>query len=231
MVKKIYESFVWLLITIVRGIHIKHTWNGKSALILASIGENVSAHLYSILIFAGCPVTQSVLNAACLRLRNAWRNRVGDGTELDNATNDLIDLMDRISVFADPICNGDVAKIESAGLEATASSTHPAVNPGRGNTPVVKVSAGGVAEISAKKIAGVSHLVWFIFTNGVFEITVVEGHFMIPSGATGVIIIPEGSLRETLSGFAARQQMHVGNIPVNAAGLGQMSVIVDFNTI
>src|ERR1017187_6687652 len=60
LMKKIYENFVWLLITIVRGIHIKHTWNGKSALILASIGENVSAHIYSVLIFAGNPVTQII---------------------------------------------------------------------------------------------------------------------------------------------------------------------------
>ena len=222
------------MITIVRGIHIKHTWNGKSALILASIGENVSAHIYAVLIFAGCPVTQIILNAACLRLRNAWRNRVADGTELDNATNDLISLLDEISVFADPICNGNVAKIESAGFEATASSTNPAVNPGRGNTPVVKVSAGGVADLSTKKIAGVSHIVWFIFLNGVFDITVVDGHFIIPGGVAGgggVLIIPEGGLHETLSGFAPRQLLHVGCIPFNAAGLGQMSVIVEFSTI
>jgi hypothetical protein len=228
---KKFLNFVWLFITITRGVHIKHTWNNKSPLILAAIGENVSSHIYGLPIFAANPITQVVLDAANLRVRNAYNNRKANPQELIDSTEALITILDKISAFADPICNGSVAVIESAGFEATASSTSPAVNPGRGNTPVAIPSPGGIVDFSAKKIAGVSHIIWVIFMNGVFDIAIAEGHIVLPPGNPGCTIIPEGGLHETLSGFPPRSVGNVGNIPVNSAGCGQMSVIVEFSTL
>lgn len=230
MVKKlIYKVIVF--ITIVRGIKIKHTWNGKSPLLQAAIGENVSSHIYTVAIFSANPVTQTILDAANLRVRTAYNNRKANPQELIDARAALIVLLEKITVFADPIAGGNVAKIESAGFEATSGSRNPAVNPGRGNTPKAIATAGGNLDLSVVKSADASHYFWVIFLGVIFDIVIQDGHLILPAGNEGCILIPEGELRETLHGFAPRLQLHVGVIPGNSSGLGQMSVIVEFSTI
>ncbi len=230
MFKKIILQII-VMFTIVRGIHIKHTWNGKGALALASIGENVAAHIYTVAIFGAIPVTHAALDAANLRVRNAYRNRAADPQELIDAEKALVDMLDAITVFADPIAGGNVAKIHSAGFEATAGERNPKTTPARGNTPKAVATAGGDVAFSVEKTAGATHYMWVIFTSTVFDITIAGGHVVLPPNNPGCIIIPEGGIHETLHGFAPRLKMNAGVIPVNSEGLGAMSVIVEFSTI
>src|ERR1019366_531978 len=118
MIRRIILQIL-VLITITRGIHIKHTWNGKGALALAAIGEKIAGKIYSVTIYAAIPVTNAAFDAANLRVRTAYGNRVADSVELENAEKALVDILDEITVFADPIAGGDVAKIQSAGFDAT----------------------------------------------------------------------------------------------------------------
>jgi hypothetical protein len=230
MIRRIILQIL-VLITITRGIHIKHTWNGKGALALAAIGEKVSSKIYSVTIYSAIPITQIALDAANKRVRDAYGNRVADSVELDNAEKALVDILDEITVFADPIAAGDVAKIQSAGFDATAGTRNPKSVPVRGITPKAVATAGGNVDLSVEKTAGATHYMWVIFTSTVFAITVEGGHIVLPPSNPGCIIIPEGNIRESLHGFAPRLQMYAGVIPVNSEGLGAMSVIVDFSTI
>ncbi len=230
MFRKIFLTII-VLITFRRGIHIKHTWNGKGALALAAIGEKVASHIYSVAIYSALTVTHVALDAACARVRSAYTNRVAFPQEMIDSMKALVDMLDAIDRFADPIANGDVAKINSAGFDATAGERTPKSVPPRGNTPKFVATAGGDVACSVVKTAGATHYMWVFFTNTVFDITVAGGHVVLPPNNAGCIIIPEGNIRETLHGFAPRLKMYGGVIPVNSEGLGAMSVIVEFSTI
>src|ERR1017187_7497840 len=211
---------------------VKHTWNGVGVLKLAAIGEAVGAtgKMYDVAIYNVVghlpPIDKIDLLAACTRVRNAYTNRKADPTEMKNSMEALREIMNGIAGFVDPIAAGDKAKIESAGLVATKGTKTDAVICVTPGSPKGK-SVSSVLDLTVDVVAGAEFYVWFIFLATAFPIAVVEGRIVLPPLNAGVLIIPAGSHHEKLNGLAKGNQVFIGIMAGNVAGLSPMSAITD----
>ncbi len=108
--------------------------------------------------------------------------------------------------------------IVSAGYTSTKTGHTAATRPIATDAPILTTEEGGILHLFLKHgIPGAGSYCWVIFLDAVVNIAILNNTLIIPTGGN-IIIIPEGTTREQVTGLTPGTTVHVMVLAQNAAG-------------
>ena len=210
----------------------KHFWLRETLSEIVSSSNHVHDRMvFNVVTFVSPTIAMTVYKTAIDRAETAYGNRAnGPEAELeeDNAFEALLVMNLSLTNYVSIMAGGNVSIILKAGMEATFTSSHPAVICGQANTPTGKSFPGGGAKLHTDKVAGADSYFWVIFTD-VSVVGVIAGKTIKFPACNGMVVIPAGSTTEVLTGFTG-QKVKVGVYAVNPAGIGVISGLFTLQT-
>jgi hypothetical protein len=128
-----------------------------------------------------------------------------------------------MTTFVDTKALGDETIIISSGFQPTKTVGTGSTIPDAPVAPELTPARGGILGVVINHQNGVTHNVIVIFLGVVFDLEVVDGHFMIQAGSDGAVIMPIAHTHEEISGLPKGKEVTVVAFSYNAAGLSNAS--------
>ena len=204
----------------------KITWNKNNPLDMASQANFRVTKMTGNGVYPTPPTPMVDVTGSANLLIALFPTRLGDAgerTAFGNAADDLDTIMHGLATYSDDASGGNKTKLIGGGWTTTKDTREKAVITG----PVVTVKltpiAGGGLKIGAKKPVGCKKIVYVLFTGDVVTLIIDGDQLIIPDGAKGVRIVPEGTSNMTLTGFSLFPSVSVVAYSVNAAGISAAS--------
>ena len=202
------------------------SWLKMSPLSLASFGRRIVLFMEPLAIFALPPTMYVDILRACTRIETAWANRKNGPVakkELENSVTDFDVILHGMASFVDEKALGSETIIISSGFTPTKTAGVPSVIPDDPDAPTLEPIRGGILDVLIKHQNGVTHNVIVVFLGLVFDLPIVDGHFVIPAGSAGVVIMPIAHTHEQISGLPKGAEVTVVVFSYNSAGLSGAS--------
>jgi hypothetical protein len=214
-------------------IKAKVSWNKKSPLKMAGVARGVATSMTGNARFTTPPVTPTVLNAAALRVENAWANRMNGPIakdELVNASNALDVLLHTLVDYVTSIANGDESIIHNANFETTSNAAGKSSAPDTSAAPVITAAPGGVIKVKVNGIKGAKVYSFILVMDGEFNVILKDGHINVPVG-TNALIINSTKGNVVFAGLPALKKVSVVVIAFNSSGSSRFSPIANGSTL
>jgi hypothetical protein len=207
----------------------KVSWKKSNPLGMASVGEKSVTKMTGNTAVPTPRIPLSVISTACALVRSTFPTRLGNDDERLAASNAVTDLDEKLHeqiLYVDEQANGDDVIIVSCGFVATSATKTKAVISDPLVSVVITPKAGGTIKLNADMPIGAKSIVYFVFTQGVFDLIIENDNtIIIPDDAKGVRLVPRGKARQTVKGLSAFASVSVVGYAVNAAGISAASIV------
>ena len=214
-----------------RKIFVLFSWTSLGTLEFLVFVANVIISMTGNKSYLTPKVTMTDLQAGYDRLKLAYPDRKkgpDEKQEYENAYAALDKLMHSEAGYVNEIADGDAAMIISAGFIPSSGIAVSAVTPA--NPGIVKLtpSLGGNLEMELAEVIGaVSYLYILCFGATIPKIQITEDGLIFPPMTNSFMVIPDGNMKEHLTGLEPGMHVWVQALAQNAAGKSKFGSISD----
>ncbi len=210
-----------------RKIIVLISWTKLSVLDYVLFSNTVIFCLTGNIKFPNLPATMLALKAATDRLQAAYPNRKkGDDekVEFKNAKKELNALLHKFAEYVNLVADGNEALILSAGfVPSKSTSTHAGIPDCPGMVKLATVM-GGTLIVEVGKVEGAVSYIFLLFLGVDYFIVEVNNNFLTLSPSSiRTILIPDGKLKETVTGLTPGTIVYVQALAQNSAGKSAFS--------
>lgn len=216
-----------------RKVVVKITWSIKKPLEMAAFAIGTVVAMSDNKYFLTPDIDMITMSDSSNRVQFAFGNKKNGAIakdELNTAIKTLNTHLHDQAEYVNDIANGNATITHSAGFMSTSDIRGLGIKPNAVELVKLKATSNGGMKAQVAKVDGATNYCFLLVTNGVFDITVVNGEIFIPSGTT-VRIINTTKRTAYFEGLTPMEIVYVAVLASNATGDNGLSPVAKASTI